>query len=262
MLRKISIYFILLILIAVSLFFSTGCPINTGAPLYQITAPKVFTDGSGNFLAMYEIHNKSVYATFMRKLDSQGKALWRNSIQLYPKTRGLPVYIQNLGNGDSDILAVLGDGLWMQRIDSNGNFLWQPGALPGSSVAPTGGYSNNTLKQISDDKCIGLQYGEDQSGNMIIGSVGLREQGDGTIFLQKVDKDGKLLWNDTDSTKGAPSGVRYFKVVIDNDGNIFITWTQSRVYIQKFNGANGQAVWPSPIELPGKIGDPILKVSL
>ena len=237
----------------------TGCPANLGAgqppPKYTIADPNIFPGGSGYFMVVYEIHDQSRDATFCQKLDLQGNRLWEgNGIQLFPGSTGYarasdnrraarnvpPVYIQKLDNGEFDLLAILSDGVWMQRMDADGRFLWTPGLLQSS---PTDTYSppppsNSTLKQISRYRGIIPQFTEDNNGNIILAYQS------GKVILQKISQDGELLW--TTLADGEAPGT--FEMIQDYDENILLAQIRG---IQKYNIDSGKLVWPNLTKLPG-----------
>ena len=288
-----------LIILTISLsFILTGCPANLGAgqppPKYSAVDPRVFPDGAGNFLTVYQVATDSRKATYLQKLDQQGNLLWdKNGIELFPWALGYissvglingdgqnyyhdggrvtlvgdaetsPVYIQNLGDGEFNVFAVLTDGIWMQRIDSDGHFLWPPSTLPdplpASAYSPTvvsHTYinpsirpirSNITFKQISNNCGSQAQFIEDKNGNFIIGFS--------NVVIQKFDQDGELLWSRSDLFNSSIYNYSS-QIVIDLEGNILVALADPHLSIQKLNGASGESMWPLPVELPNLNPDP------
>lgn len=122
--------------------------------------------------------------------------------------------------------------IFAQRVDRDGNILWQPDGVP-ISIAPG---------TQMDPQVIA-----DGSGGAVIAWRDKRS-GDFDIYAQRIDPFGTVQWKtDGVEVSVAPHGQYGPRIVPDGRGNFIITWRDDRsgfgqIYCQKLDGA-GNAQW-------------------
>ena len=136
--------------------------------------------------------------------------------------------------------------VWMQRINGNGNTLWQPGGVKLSQT--TGEFLNPRMQK-------------DGKGGAIVTWQDFRNGIDYDVYAQRVGPSGNLLWGNTaKKVCSANGGQTNPKIDPDSaSGGAIISWTDIRngidydIYAQKLDslgnllwGANGAAVCTSP----------------
>lgn len=229
------------VLILIGLLLVTGCSSeNGGPPKFTVINPNVIPDGSGGFIVAYQINNERERTTYVQRLGAQGNSLWgEKGIVLYPDAGGFRgntgeevcAPLMSDGKGNFIVIWPSGDALWAQKLDVEGHSLWQA-----DKVKISGDVTYFEFQAISDN-----------SGGAIIGwpRNGWPEKYY-SIGLQRMDGEGKVLWNSTIST---PELMR-FDIASDANGNAFIIWqdnspyNEGDIFVQKVD-ADGQVTWPS-----------------
>jgi len=163
------------------------------------------------------------------KVDAQGQTLWQKDIY----EEGTQVI--NDGSGGVIIIWSTEEGSCAQRIDTEGNFLWEK-YLGGSGH--------------------GLRTASDGMGGAIL----LWDNYDNHYFVaQKLVADGQILW----AQEGMPEGIRikYIEgpfeqkpqIVSDGSGGAIITWAEVTsegmpcyIWVLKI-GADGEVLWYDPV---------------
>jgi hypothetical protein len=178
-----------------------------------------------------------------------------------------------------------GEDIYVQRIDASGNRLWasdvRVNTTPGNwmleprvAVAPSGdtvvtwwgnGYLyaqrlNETGERLWDSD-IFIHYGNDydmavdSAGNSLVTWWEYRHGGGWPeppdIFVQKIDSDGNLLWDDggIEVDLNSNGWHLYPAVAVDGSDNVWIAWddahsTDGDIYLQRLN-SNGGHLWSS-----------------
>jgi hypothetical protein len=125
------------------------------------------------------------------------------------------------------------DKLYVQHINSAGDFLWQPEGVPLSSG---GGYQYNP------------DIIADGNGGAFIVWQDNRSSSSYDIYAQHISSEGNLLWNSAGVVVSSAAGHQYNpKVVADGAGGIIVVWQDKRssqydVYAQRLN-VQGEVVW-------------------
>lgn len=222
---------IILLALIGAIIFSSGCltgspPPESGSPPpeFAVSNPNVIPDGSGGFIIAYQVNKGHDRTTYVQRLGAEGNALWgKKGMALYSDPGGWidrEVNAQLVGDGkEGTIIVWPDDGLWAQKLDSEGHSLWQAGNIPIDSGL--------SFKMVSDN-----------SGGAITGWV----VGDNNLYLQRIDGEGNFLWN-----KDSPiSGVERFDIASDGEGSAFVVWEDKEynVFAQKLD-SSGRLSWSS-----------------
>jgi hypothetical protein len=122
--------------------------------------------------------------------------------------------------------------IFAQRLDEDGNILWNPDGVPICTVS--GAQADPTIVQ-------------DGEGGVIIAWRDQRDQYF-KIYVQRVDGEGNIQWTPNGVLVCTSNDPEYMpQVVPDGHGNFFIAWRDDRwgygqVYCQKLDG-NGNLLW-------------------
>ena len=171
--------------------------------------------------------------SFIQKLDINGNFLWAKTFGEYSSHANiLSITVDNSGNiyttgyfrgtvdfdpgnGTDNHTSAGSDDVFIQKLDSNGNFLW-----------------TKTFGGSYDDFCYSITT--DTSGNIYTtgsfwntvdfdpgsGIDNHTSAGSDDVFIQKLDSNGNFLWA---KTFGGISGASGRSINIDDSGNIYTT---------------------------------------
>ena len=135
-------------------------------------------------------------------------------------------------NDERDLLTT-GIDIYAQRIDSNGNSLWNPSGVP--------------ISTADDDQSL-PELISDGSGGAIITWQDRRDRSSTEldIYAQRVNSAGVSLWTPNGiSICGANQIQQYTDMISDDDGGAIIVWMDGRyngIYAQKIN-SSGDIQW-------------------
>lgn len=205
--------------------------------------PSLISYDSGAIVVWQDNRNPPyTYDIYAQRIDRYGNRLWgpRNGKLISGTVEGqsLPALISD-GSGGAIIVwrdSRNGDyDLYGQRIDENGNLLWEADGL---SICTAIG-NQHYFQLISDG-----------SGGAVISWMDREEGADSNIYAQRIDIDGNLLWG----TRGLPICTAEGDqnppfLAPDGNGGAIITWMDYRygspnsyVYAQHVDGA-GNSLW-------------------
>jgi len=187
-----------------------------------------FDPGSGT----YNLTSKGSADIFIQKLDSSGNFIWAKSMGGSSFDIGNSIAVDASGNvyttgryvGTADfdpgssiynLTAVGFTDFFIQKLDSNGNFIW---------AKSMGGNSFD----------IGYSIAVDASGNIYTtgyfddtvdfdpgsGIYNLTSTGNADIFIEKLDSNGNFIWA---KSMGGNSSATGFSIAVDNFSNIYTT---------------------------------------
>jgi hypothetical protein len=131
-------------------------------------------------------------------------------------------------------LDSLDSDIYVQRIDRDGNILWEPDGVPISI----------TVGSQSDPEIV-----QDGLGGVIIA---WRDARSGTyhVYVQRVDGSGNVMWTPNGIPVCSVVYPQYMPLVVpDGRGNYFVSWRDDRhgygqIYCQKLDGG-GNPLWPA-----------------
>lgn len=222
---------------------SSGVPVCS-APLKQIR-PRIQSDNAGGAFVVWQDRRSGLdYDVYAQRINASGNVLWAvdgisicNAVntQSYPKLRGdgaggIIVAWQDKRNAlDTDIYA--------QRVDQNGNTVWQANGLPVCVAA-----DNQEELDITNE---GLSNG------VIICWTDHRSiiSNNSDIYIQKIDLAGSPLWTlNGIALTGSLLDQKNSNVVGDGNGGAIVVWQDSiagnqwDIRSQKVN-TNGVQQW-------------------
>jgi hypothetical protein len=265
-----------------SLFMLTGCP---SAPSFiRIGDPSVIINGADEAILTYQVQDTvNTGVAYMQKLGTDGEFLWEgkgvilntNSITSY--SHG--ILLVNSDNNCTISVWPYFDIITAQKVDSNGNLLWDTvdistsGMDPGEKAVSDGfggviiAWLHNSdlyLQRIdsqgnvlwpSDSLLSNIYFFDisgDDSGNVFL----VTEDNSFNVCAQKVDSTGNIAWADDGtllSTQDKP-GVGMSKIISDGESGAIITWicemrnedtagiASQDVYAQRID-ADGNIMW-------------------
>jgi subtilisin-like proprotein convertase family protein len=181
---------------------------------------------------------------YAQQLDFSGNALWTaDGIVINNAANGQfrPKIISDENGGAIIVWAKSGGGfygydLYAQRIDSDGNFLWNP-----NGVAVAVSSATDSFQEIIPDG---------QGGVIITWQRLPTVPGQTDIYAQRVDSSGTVVW----TTNGvavciANESQAWPTIITDSNGGAIIAWEDGRngigtgdIYAQRLD-ENGVALW-------------------
>jgi pimeloyl-ACP methyl ester carboxylesterase len=193
---------------------------------------KIASDGYGGALIVWENLYNDPYA---QRVDYNGNVLWQqDGVLISTNGRVLESQIVSDGSGGAIITWPDNQGrnIYAQRVDSNGNTVWQP-SVPICTADNWRGYPKIL---------------QDSSGGAIIAWRDSRSGEGEDLYAQRVDSNGNVLW----TTDGVPictaEGQQAVSLLIsDGSGGAIITWNDCRinesdVYVQRVD-SGGNILW-------------------
>jgi hypothetical protein len=221
--------FLLAVLIG-TLFAGMG-----GMALPPPEPPSLVADGSGGaFVFWLEEPSKYGDGIYVQHVDATGSPLWGEKGRLlaseYDVYSGVPLAVSD-GAGGAIVAWGDGDGIYAQRLDSEGDSVWGNEKVFVWSE-PVGGWQG----------LIGMTT--DGSGGAIL----LRETSSETVYAQRVSAEGVTLWEGSGTNIGR---IQYaymgMPIVSDGDGGAVIVWEDdsgegNTLYAQRINN-DGELLW-------------------
>lgn len=168
----------------------------------------------------------TISSSFLLKLDSSGNFLWvkepstNSGISCIHNDKFGNIIITGIYNGIVDFdpgpgtYFLDGGGIFIQKLDTNGNFIW---------AKSIDGYASNSWSVTTD------MNGNIYTTGYFSGVVDFDPDtlvynpdwfGDRDIFIQKLDSMGVLIWVKTIGGGGLDEG---HSMVVDNSENIYVT---------------------------------------
>ena len=219
-----------------------------GVPLYTTPEeafseePKITSDGSGGAIVAWtqmpegRIEEGSPKALlndiYAQRVDARGNALWTANgmpLETY-KGAGFPNNPLVVNDGTSGAIILWGGpmGMYAQKIDADGNIMWQPGGVKVTDSSP-----NNAIS--------------DSSGGVIV-TFGCKEAETkkSRLCVQRIDADGRTIWP-SDGTGVTEHGTH--AVSSDGQGGAVIAWgvgkgmfSSEKSYVQRID-SEGKLLW-------------------
>jgi hypothetical protein len=219
-----------------ALWRTNGVPICTLAAMQRL--PAVVSDGSGGaYLAWGD--DRDYFDVYAQHVDASGNMLWTTNgkaIAVDGATRQWDPCMAPGGAGGAVIAWADGrggEGIYAQRVDGAGNFLWAANGVP----IFTGGYVNYYVKCVSDLK----------GGAIVTWTNNVSFQDD--IYAQRVNASGTALWGASGvAICGADSNQVRPEITTDGASGAIITWLDHRyddiieVYLQSVD-SSGVVQW-------------------
>ena len=185
-------------------------------------------------IGIYNLISKGNTDIFVQKLDPNGNFQWAKQMggigydgasSITTDVNG-NIYITgnfedtvdfDPGLGINNLISISSDDIFIQKLDSNGNFLWVK-QMSGNIYLNSGGSSSIT----TDIKGNVYSTGEFQNIDIDPGTgvFNLISNGGFDIYIQKLDADGNFLW----AKQMGGTGLDYSSsITTDANGNIYTT---------------------------------------
>jgi len=235
------------------LWGSTGVPVATRPDTTEFPAV-VVPDNAGGAIIGYRMDAAGQYRSLVQRIDGNGNALWPSAgipVCSAAGTQGSPAIVpwgaagailawtDNRRGGDYDVYA--------QRIDGNGNYLWDPDGIP---ICTTPGIQSGPAVIKADANSVLLVWADPRNS--------------GDIYAQKSDSSGSVLWApDGVPVCSAPLRQYNSQAVSDGSGGGLAAWIDLRdpsgIYAQRIlsNGHTANEVPPtiaSVLDVPSDQG--------
>lgn len=221
----------------------TNTPICTS--IYKQREVRLDSDSDGGAFIVWRDYRSgtslNIPDIYIQKVDSNGVAEWTINgaeICVLPSNQSTPALIKD---GKGGVIVAWTDrrtgiaDIYAQRIDKNGNILWNANGVPVVEKA----YKEHSPKIISDDHSGAILVWED-----------LRVDSTFDIWAQRIDSNGNTLWQNGGISVCLQDSNRInHKVQRDGDGGAIITWQDQRngegdydIYAQHLD-ADGNYLW-------------------
>jgi len=171
------------------------------------------------------------------KIDSEGNLPWgedgvsagpwpERSDEMASDNSGGIIVVDCASHGDSD-------AVYAQRVDSQGNILWQAGGV-----------------QVLAELCLGAWIASDGSGGGIIVFEQVTPSTDSDIYVQKVDAGGDILWGpDGVPVCVGPPHTYSPRIVADGAGGAIVFFVDERGVSAQRVDADGHKSWNEDVPL-------------
>ncbi len=196
-------------------------------------SPALVSDGNGGaFLFWLDTpaeHSDGVYA---QHIDAGGDLLWGEGGRLLTGEHdiysGVPLAVSDSAGG---VIIAWGDedGIYAQRLDSEGDSIWDANVLVWAK--PAGGW-HGLIAMIAD--------GEG-------GTVLLREDSSAMVCVQRISADGSLLWGEGGVLIGEIQYTDQMSMLSDGSGGAIVLWRDYgdegfNLYAQRIS-PDGELLW-------------------
>jgi hypothetical protein len=185
------------------------------------TNPFIINDGSGGAIVAWEDYRSGNYDIYAQRLDADGGALWTEdgiAVCNADDDQYGQVLISDVGNGaiitwDAYDSVNSCQNIIAQRIDRNGNRIWNADGVALSSAAENQCFDKQTM---TGDGLGGAIVTWDNNGNP------------GCIYAQRVNAEGSVQWGVQGSTVCSFEMCYEPKIESDGAGGAVIVWRDDR----------------------------------
>ena len=194
--------------------------------------PSIVADGNKGAIITWADERSAYPGVYAQKIDEQGYPQWAANGEPISTGHYYHYQPQLVSDGAGGAIIVWKDerpataGLYVQRIDANGNVLWTANGV-----------------QVTTNATQGMKLVSDGAGGAIIT---WDDSWPGNILAQRVDGTGSVLWTPGGVTIVTGSGYAP-KITTDGGSGAIITWTDQRganadIYVQRID-SNGNVRW-------------------
>ncbi len=209
-----------------------GVPIIATAGL-STQNPDMFLDDDGNYWVALE-GNEDIY---VQKLSPTGQRLFGDNGVAVCTAEGGKNYPQLCISGIGAIVVwedqrqIEQSDLYIQRIDASGNLMWPTDGLPLSVLPSNSSHSQNIVHDAN-------------GGALVVYWNSLGEFPPGSIYAQRVDSLGNLLWGNDGKfiTQGGLWKTRRWAYPDMNGGVFFLYWIETTCRFQHLD-SDGIVLW-------------------
>jgi len=204
------------------------------------TSPMIIADNAGGAIIVWEDYRGNDSDIYIQRIGADGKPLWQADgvAVCTAKTAQLAPRLVSDGSGGAiitwyDYRNGRGEDVYAQRIDKNGNALWQPDGISICSLEGTQWYP----EIISDD-----------AGGAVIVWTDFRSGRGSDIYGQHINSSGESIWQrDGLPICFAAENQSNPKITGDGGGGMIVVWDDFRndnfdIYAQKIS-SGGTPIW-------------------
>ncbi len=216
-----------------------GAGSNFGSGIAVDTSGNVYTTGSFESTADFDPGAGTVDLTslgggdiFVQKLDSSGNLVWAKAVGGTSTDEGIAITVDVSGNvystgyfagtadfdpgaGTADLSSAGGDDIFVQKLDSSGNFVWA-NAMGG----PSGDQGNGIALDVSGNVYTTGLFAGTADFDPGAGTANLTSAGSFDIFVSKLDSSGNFVWA---KAMGGTGGEGGSGIAVDPSGNVYTT---------------------------------------
>ncbi|MCG9129670.1 hypothetical protein JT359_18935 [Candidatus Poribacteria bacterium] len=204
--------------------------------------PMVISDGKDGVIITWRDARNGNYDIYAQRINDQGETVWQPDgipVCKHPASQTIPEIVSDTNGGAFIVWRDSRNGnqdSYAQRIDSNGRMMWNP---DGVEVC--------TDKTLQDDITL-IPDGDD-------GFIAVWEDwrtGNQDIYAQKINAEGKSIWDENGVPVLTIEGDQYDPVIISDDaGGVIVVWWDIgspdwNIYAQRLD-RDGKQVWDLPI---------------
>ena len=203
--------------------------------------PAVIDDGAGGIIVAWQGYCNGSPGIFAQHVNSIGAVLWGSAGLTVCNAAGGQYSPQLTSDGAGgaiitwyDYRSGAGEDIYAQRVDKDGQLVWQNNGTPVCVLPGTQWYP-----QIA---------GDGAGGAIIVWTDGRVSSSDNNIYGQHLSAGGKPLWDkDGISICSAPQNQEKPVIIASDNGSAIVAWQDSRagnvdIYAQKVDG-NGKSLW-------------------
>jgi hypothetical protein len=231
---------------------------KSGKPVYV-------ADGKGGAIIAWQDYRNSATTAcdvYAQRINSKGQTLWTKDGVVVSKEVGDQLYPNLVGDDSGGVIISWHDehtdsgDIYAQRLDTDGKPLWKENGIAicqeagsqlfaGITQDGTGGAIVPICAANGDQYDYSIVG--DNKGGAFITWRDMRDE-NWRIYAQKVDADGKGIWEKDGILVSAEKGSQYNpNMVSDGVDGVIITWWDQRdvvsdIYAQRID-ANGKSLW-------------------
>ena len=198
--------------------------------------PLAVTDGKGGIIVVWQVYENFINDQFYaQRISSDGSKLWQEKGIPICTADGIQKNAAIVDDGEGGAFVVWSDerdiysDLYAQRIRADGSLVWKENGIP---VCTVGGNQDRPFIVRSADNHIFIAWLDFR------GDYG--EKSVDSIYCQKIDLDGNLLWDDEGIPVSTSKGEHFppFVVPVGN-GTISVIWSNSQrdsgdIFLKKY----------------------------
>ncbi len=204
--------------------------------------PRIVTDGASGAIIVWQDMSSGSSDIYAQRIDARGNIRWTKDGVAICLEKGEQWFPNLVSDGAGGAIIAWWDkrggpndvDIYAQRINDEGEILWQPGGVPICTA-----YSAQEEFDITTDG----------NGGAIIVWHDYRAKNDAPdIYAQRISANGKVLWEkDGVIVSKQVGGQNYPNIVSDGMGGAIISWHDWRdgngdIYAQRIN-SQGKSLW-------------------
>ncbi len=216
--------------------------------------PQIVSDGSGGAIICWQDSKNGSWDIYAQAISQEGNVQWTSDGICVSTISGDQLKPVIVSDGDGGAIISWWDGrdeacygIYSQRVDSSGNFLWQ---AHGVAVSTMTDVTSSDIVSADIDKYEKYRIGsiKDGSGGAVICWVDERN-GNQDIYAQRISQNGVVLWQAHGSSICSNAGHQNYPVIVSDENNgAIIAWHDSRngkcdIYAVRIS-SSGTTVWP------------------